>query len=337
MPMPALYPKTSMSAYAILLLALCVPIGAQAEEFSVQNISVAVQDQALVEEGAQGLAAIVEDVSSDNVPAPEQDQLKFESGEAELDTMLGLEDDSPTISGPSADGSQQFFDAESLVPQGEMAKAGPKKVDPVLQPASKLIIVRKNYASDSYTAKLVSAERAMKLGLYDSAVLILDELQKKNKLDPRVSMTRAIALQKLGRFDEAMKAYELTSNIDQDNIEVKINMLGLLGSKYPSIALRRLLDLREKNQEHVGLVAQIAVIQAQLGDFRGGLQYLGMAASMEPSNASHIFNMAVISDRIGDTAKAVSYYEKALELDTMYGASKTVPREAIYERLAQIR
>jgi Flp pilus assembly protein TadD len=118
---------------------------------------------------------------------------------------------------------------------------------------------------------------------------------------------------------------------------VKINMLGLLATRYPSVALRRLLDLHEENQDHVGIVAQIAVTAANLGDFDTAMRYLGMAMGIEPNNASHVFNAAVIMDRAGQTKDAITYYEKALEVDAVYGGNRSVPREVIYERLANIR
>lgn len=295
-------------------------------------------------------------------PAGAQDDVALRDAAVAVDTMNAVDDilvsteeaevpvgmeggdmfspaDSPVISAPTASAPEpdNFFDAESLVPEGEMAKSGPRKVNPALQPGSKLITVRKSYEPDSYTARLVAAERAMKLGLDDSALTILDDLLEENEKDMRVLVDRAVTLQKLGRFEEAMRAYERASEVDPDDLNVKINMLGLLGTKYPSIALRRLLDLRQAHADNVGIVAQIAVVDAQLGDFDGAMKYLGMASGMEPSNPSHIFNMAVISDRAGNTAQAVSYYEKALELDTMHGAGKTIPRGSIYERLAQIR
>lgn len=281
------------------------------------------------EVSAQDIPAVVEAVDTGSVPVPDDGDLAFDSGGG----------DGGVFFEPSSDAadSQDFFDAEDLVPQGQMTNAAPRKVDPSLEPGSSLLIVRQSHGPDSYAARLVSAERAMKLGRYDSALLILDSLYDKNRRDSRVLMYRAVAFQHLGRFEEAMKAYEATSEIEPDNINVKINMLGLLGTKYPSVALRKLLDLRSEHESNVGIVAQIAVLQAQLGDFKAGLEYLGMAASMEPSSATHVFNMAVIADRAGDVSQAITYYEKALELDTLYGASKTIPRDSVYERLAQIR
>lgn len=245
-----------------------------------------------------------------------------------------------SISAPSAlqpIAEDEFFDANDLVPQGEMARTGPVKVNPSVQPASKLIIVKKNHKADSRTAQLVSAERAMKLGRYDSALELFDILYEKNRRDPRVLMGRAVVLQNLGRFDEAMGMYEKLSKIEPHNIEVKVNMLGLLSTRYPSVALRRLIDLHARNKSHVGLTAQIAISYANVGDMESAIKYLGVAASMEPENANHLFNMAVMADRSGDEKTAVSYYEKALEVDTIYGAGRTIPRETVYERLAQIR
>ena len=253
----------------------------------------------------------------------------------------GADDSSPTISAPSAieppSGDDDFFDADDLVPQGEMASSGPVKVNPRTQPASKLIIVKKNYEPDTQTAQLISAERAMKLGRYDSALEIYDVLYDLNKKDSRVLMGRAVVLQKLGRFDEAMGVYEQLEALEPENMDIKVNMLGLLATRYPSVALRRLLDLQQKSKSHVGLAAQIAVCYAKLGDTKSALRYLGTAASMDPKNANHLFNMAVIADRAGDKTMAIKYYEKALEVDTIHGGGRSIPRESAYERLAQIR
>lgn len=245
------------------------------------------------------------------------------------------------ISAPSAlkpDSEQDsFFDANDLVPQGEIAKQGPNSVDPSVQPASKLIVVSQNHKANSRLAQIVSAERALNLGRYASALQLFDVLYEQNKKDTRVVMGRAVSLQRLGRFDEAMKMYEVVSKLQPDDVDVQVNMLGLLSARYPSVALRRMLDLYQNNRSHVNLVAQIAVSYAQTGDVNSAMQFLGVAVSMEPYNANHLFNFAVIADRAGDTRKAVEYYEKALEIDSVHGARRSIPREAVYDRLVQIR
>ncbi len=218
-----------------------------------------------------------------------------------------------------------------------MAQQGPVKVNPVYQPASKLVVVKRMTPAKEGASSIVAAERAMSLGLYDAAYEIYDELYHKNKKDSKVLLGRAVSLQKLERFDEAMSVYEELSLLEPENIEVQVNMLGLLGTRYPAIALRRLINLHQKHRDNVALTGQLAVAFAQSGDLESALKYLGMASSMEPKNAAHFFNMAVIADRAGSQQSAVQFYEKALEVDSIYGGGRSVPREVIYERLAKIR
>lgn len=251
-------------------------------------------------------------------------------------------DDGATISAPSVMADTDidedvFFDADDIVPQGEMARSGPVPVNPVTQPASKFITVTKNKSAGSKEAQFIAAERAMSLGRYDSALNILDVLYKKSPRDSRVVMGRATTLQKLGRFDEAMNMYERLADLEPNNIDVQVNMLGLLGTRYPSVALRRLIDLNARHQSHVGVMSQLAIAYAQAGDTQSALKYLGTVASIEPNNALHLFNMAVIADRSGRDSEAMKYYEKALEVDTIHGAGRTIPRDSVYQRLAQIR
>ncbi len=241
------------------------------------------------------------------------------------------------IDEPASEVSDDFFDAGDLVPQSQQSQDGPNPVNPRLQPASKFIVVRQNAKVDSQVAQLVAAERALTLGRNESALQLFDVLYEANNKDSRVLMGRAVALQKIGRFDEAMSMYEAVSKVDPENVDVQVNMLGLLSTRYPAIALRKMLDLYAKHSDHAGLTAQLAVAYAQTGDVNMALRYLGAAASMEPYNANHLFNYAVIADRAGRAKEAVQYYERSLEVDTLHGGSRTIPREAVYDRLAQIR
>lgn len=243
----------------------------------------------------------------------------------------------PALPAGEAAEDNLFFDADALVPQGEMGvKGGPNKVNPVTQPGSKLVIVTKEASADSPRATLVSAQRAMQLGRYDSALEIYETMLQKSRKDPNALLGRAIALQRLGRDEAAVSAYGDLLDIQPENMDAKVNMYGLVGKRYPAVALQQLLTLWDRNQSNVGIIAQIAVIQANLGRYGDALKSLGIAASLEPSSPAHIFNMAVISDKGGNKKDAVALYEKALDLDTMTGA-RAIPREAIFDRLAALR
>ncbi len=231
-----------------------------------------------------------------------------------------------------------FFDSEALVPSGEMGKKGPpRKLNPKTEPASTLVVVRKNYAAGSRQAKMVAADRAVQLGRYDSALALYDELYVKYKRDPNVLLGRAIALQKVNRSESAIRAYEELLEIKPDNVEAQVNMLGLLGQRYPEVALRRLLVLLDNNPDHEGIFAQLAFLQANLGRYDEALEYFGRVSAMEPQNASYVYNMAIVSDKAGKKKQAIQYYEQSLELDTVYGGGRSIPREAVFERLARLR
>lgn len=230
-----------------------------------------------------------------------------------------------------------FFDADTLVPTGELGANAPRKVNPALQPASKLIVVKKDYNGSSRQAELVSAERAVALGRYDSALEIYNQMYAKNTRDPNIVMGRAIALQHLGQYDEAIAAYEEVLDLRPDNAQAEINMLGLMGQKYPAVALQRLNDLRDREPRNVAIVGQMAVLQANMGQYDEAMKYLGMAASLEPNNANHVYNMAVVADLAGKKDSAVQFYEQALEVDSIYGGNRSIPRDAVFERLARLR
>lgn len=233
-----------------------------------------------------------------------------------------------------------FFDSEapSAIPSTQLGQKGAvRRVNPSVEPASKLDIVVKNRSQGSRQARLVSADRALKLGRYDSALEIYNRLYDKNPRDLNVLMGRAIALQNLQRDEAAMQAYQDILSESPGHIKASVNMYGLVARRFPSVALRNLLQLHEAHPQNIGVLAQMSVIEAHLGRYDNAMRYIGMASSYQPKNANHIYNMAVISDRAGDKDKAFKYYEQALEIDAVYGGSRTVPREAIFTRLAQLR
>jgi len=234
-------------------------------------------------------------------------------------------------------GEEVFFDAEALVPSSEAGvRDTPRKMDPSKEPASRLVIVKKNYGSASRQAQLIAAERAIEMGRYDSALEIFNALHEKHRDDPNILLGRAIALQKTGQSEAAIVAYEQLLKMRPDNVEARVNMLGLMGKRYPAVALTRLQDLQEQYPEDVGVIAQVAVLQAGMGRYDEALRFLGMAAGMEPENPLHIYNMAVIADRAGNAKEAIKYYEKALEVDTLYGGG-AIPRGQVFERIASLR
>ncbi|MCB1556584.1 MAG: tetratricopeptide repeat protein [Alphaproteobacteria bacterium] len=231
-----------------------------------------------------------------------------------------------------------YYEQGANVPQSSLgASIGPRSADPAQEKAQKYVIVHRARDADDQESLLVSANRALKLERNDAALEMFDRLYDKNPRDPRILMGRALALQKVGRLDSAVSMYETLLDIDPDNAEATVNMLGIIRAQYPSVALRRLLDLLDAHPDNAGIAAQIGLTYADMGNLPDAFRYLGMAASLDPRDPRHVFNMAILSERSGNWREAITHYEKALELDAVYGKGGRIPRETIYDRLSVLR
>lgn len=231
-----------------------------------------------------------------------------------------------------------FYDSKAVVSdRTQVDRSKVRKVDPRTEPAQKFIVVETNSAASSQESMIVSGNRAIKLGRYASALQIFENLHKKNPRDARILMGLAVSQHKTGFTQSAMKTYEELLEKHPENTEALINLLGIVKEQYPSVALQRLTELWEKYPNNPGVAAQIGITHASVDDFDAALRFLGIAASLEPNNANHYFNTAIVYDRAGDRDEAIKLYEKALEVDSVYGAGRSVPRETIYIRLSRLR
>ncbi len=234
-----------------------------------------------------------------------------------------------------------YFDAEDLAPplEGEEDEDYElRMLDPEKDKASRFVVVDKTAKADSASARLEAAKRAMDLGRFEASIRIYEGLLEETPKDPAVLIGYAAALQKSGRDDEAIATYEDLLSLEPDNIDAHINMLGLIGNRYPAVALQRLKALDGKSNEfNPALVGQIAFVQAKLGRYKPALKSYALIASREPENALHFLNMAIVADRAGLQKEAVEYYEQALEIDTIYSGGRSLSRDQIFDRLAQLR
>lgn len=203
--------------------------------------------------------------------------------------------------------------------------------------ASRSVSVQKRANAGDDKAMMASAGRALSMGQYDSAMEIYENLRKDKPDDVRVLMGLAVAQQRYGLDEAAQHTYESVLAINPDNTEATVNMLGLMQNDRPEEAFDKLSSLWAKNPRSPAIAAQLGLISAQLGKTDDAMRYVGIAASLEPHNAGHLYNMAVITDRKGGRGRAIELYERALQVDAVHGAGKSVPRDMIYDRLYYLR
>ncbi len=186
--------------------------------------------------------------------------------------------------------------------------------------------------------RIAAANRALDLERFQAAYDMFSELYKINPRDERVLMGRAVSLQKLGRIDEAITAYDDLLAIVPDNPDVMVNALGLVRQKNPTDALVRLMELRSKYPTNATIAAQIGLVNAELKNYDEGLKYLNIAADLESTNPKHFFNMAVVAERMGRLDFAIDYYERTLKADALSANNNhKIDRDMIYDRLSYLR
>ncbi|MEM6812567.1 MAG: tetratricopeptide repeat protein [Pseudomonadota bacterium] len=282
-------------------------------------------------------------LEEDDIIPPQQ-----EESQAQVEATLNGDIISPIPATPEAPSQEilsepipnsgLFYDADAFVSRSDLGtETAPREVDPLFEPASRFVVVRKSAEPDSYRAQVVAAQRALQLGRYTSALEIYESLHRKSPNDMRVMSGLAVAQQKSGFTESAIATYEAILDRDPHNVDATVNMLGLLSDQFPSVAFRKLSNLWEKNSKNPAVAAQLGLISAELGNIDDAMRYLGVAASIEPNNADHFYNMAVIIDRSGNVKQAIDLYEKALQTDISYNAGRSIPRDLVYDRLANLR
>ncbi len=243
------------------------------------------------------------------------------------------------VTAPAEKSETVYYDS----PSGKTLKdIPPPRMDPKRGDGESIIIVNGADVSDSIQtqtldSQVVAAGRALKLGRLDAALEMFEDLYRQNPRDSRILMGRAVALQKLGNEESAISAYEELLRLDQDNPDAVVNLAGLIRKKYPAVALGKLLDLRQKYPDNAGIAAQIGVAYADSGNLQDAYKYLSMASGLKPNDPQHYYNMAVVAERAGELKKAISLYEKALEVDAVHGTGRGISRDKIYDRLARLR
>lgn len=237
--------------------------------------------------------------------------------------------------------SGTYYDSDAIVPDSALEEAGatgPRKVDPALEPGQTFVVVKKTGAASSFEAQYVAATRALKLGRYAAAMEMFEKLYKKSRKDPRILMGLAVAQQGAGFKESAAATYGELLDVQPNNADAIINLMGIMKDQYPSVTLQRLSDLRGKYPMNAGVPAQMGLANAEMKNYDDALRDFEVAASLDPRNPSHIYNMAIVVDRKGNVPEAIKLYEQALQLDaSLADTANGLPREEIYDRLAILR
>jgi len=199
------------------------------------------------------------------------------------------------------------------------------------------VVVRKETDGSALAARLKQGRSALMNNNDMAALQMFNEMQQDFPRDNRVSMGRALAMQKLGQYDQALGAYEEILEKDPKNLEALTNMLGILKQQNPSLALEKLGELREAYPFNADIAAQLGVAYASMQSYAEALKYFDIADALKPGNGYVMYNRAVALDRMGQEEKAAAVYRLIVRLAAEGALKEPVPVEVIRQRLSTMR
>jgi Flp pilus assembly protein TadD len=181
-----------------------------------------------------------------------------------------------------------------------------------------------------------SAREALLAGDAAGALRLYEQLSREFPEAPAARLGQALALERLGRVAEARAIYQSLLQVDPEDLDAKIALLGILAERAPDEALQLLRRLVRAHPDDHRLPAQIAMVLARTGDLAGAIGAVRRAAALDPANAGYRANLGALLDRAGQRGAAIEQYQSALELATLNGAP-TTQLGAIAARLHHLR
>lgn len=219
-----------------------------------------------------------------------------------------------------------------------------KEVDKLLQQEAIIrplppawLQVSKNRDAGDMDSRLTAARSALAQNRNSAALQLFTELSDKYPKDNRVLMGRAVALQKMGQNDEALGAYQAVLVANPKNLEALTNMLGLLKSRDPQLAVAKLTELHDTYPYQADITAQLGVALGQAGEYEQALRYLDMAEAMDPGSAYILYNKAVLHDKMGHVSQAGDLYRQLIRMAADGSLDENLPLDQIKRRLSVLR
>jgi Tfp pilus assembly protein PilF len=110
------------------------------------------------------------------------------------------------------------------------------------------------------------------------------------------------------------------------------NFLVLVGEEAPESAIVELKRLEAVTPAFSPIPAQIGMVYAKMGDYPKAVRYLNKALLLSPENVTYRYNLAILLDRSGQYAEAISLYKELIE-ESNSGAILPTSTQYIRDRL----
>ena len=167
---------------------------------------------------------------------------------------------------------------------------------------------------DSPDVRLLLSQVLMGAGEYDEVVLTLKDLAKSENI--KALQILGEALEKSGRYDDAIAIYERVLEIEENNIKAMEGLGRIYLERKDFENARKVLEnLVKIVPEDRNVNENLAFAYSSLGEYEKALKYINQAIIIDPEN-KFLYNskgLILISMELYDEAKKA--FEKALSID----------------------
>lgn len=190
--------------------------------------------------------------------------------------------------------------------------AGKKKLQEAIENFDRAIALDPTYAK-SYVYKghiyFANDKYAEALAAYENAT---DYIKDNDKLYQNLGTTRY----KLGQFENAIKAFNLSIAINDENPDAFLGRaLAFAKSERPKKAIQDFDSALELDPESAKVYHERGICKAILEDWHGAVADLEMAVTLEPDNAGTLEKLGNCYYQLNDFNKAIGSYTVAIQLD----------------------
>lgn len=177
-------------------------------------------------------------------------------------------------------------------------------------------------------------ERHLKNGQFEDALRIFDYALKLDEKNEKLLERKLMALNELGRIDEAYECLEQIGNINPEMMKWLAEMRKISEIQKCDKLMEDAHELVEEQHYEKAISYYQKVIKSDptctdaymnigicydcLGDYSSAIDFYDMALELYPQYSKAWLNKAITYQHMDDIGKALSCFEKAIEIDKNY-------------------
>jgi len=226
---------------------------------------------------------------------------------------------------------------ERLADSAAMAGATPPpgKVQPAKTEDGLARDARNRISTTTSDTAAMPAYQAFMAGDDMTAERLYREALRSEPRNVDVLLGLAAVAARQGRVEEAQQHYMHVLDLEPRSAAAYAGLIGLVGQTDPAGSASRLKSLLAQQPDAAFLHEALGNLYAEQGQWPTAQQSYSQAYLLDPSSAEYAFNLAVSLDQLNETKLALSYYQRAQELQSSRAGA--LDKDQLETRISQLR